>query len=46
MDAVSSDEDEFAADSDDVDSDEVEEFVGQDDVQDPAFSEQKDFIGF
>ena len=45
MDDVSSDDD-FAADSDDIDSDGVEEFIGKDVVEDPRFSEQSDFISF
>lgn len=46
MDDVSSDDDDFAADSDDIDSDGVEEFIGKDDVEDLRFSAQSDFIGF
>ncbi|RYP38144.1 hypothetical protein DL767_002661 [Monosporascus sp. MG133] len=45
MDDISSDDD-FAADSDDIDSDGVEEFIGKDEVEDARFSEQTDFIGF
>lgn len=45
MDDVSSDDD-FAADSDDIDSDGVEEFIERDEGEDPRFSEQSDFIGF
>ncbi|RYP51446.1 hypothetical protein DL768_003232 [Monosporascus sp. mg162] len=45
MDDISSDDD-FAADSDDIDSDGVEEFVGKDEVEDARFSEQTDFISF
>ncbi|KAJ2991471.1 hypothetical protein NUW58_g2496 [Xylaria curta] len=40
-----SSENEDAVDSDDVDSDEVEEFIGQNE-DDLSFAEQKDFIGF
>ncbi|KAK7754074.1 hypothetical protein SLS62_003920 [Diatrype stigma] len=42
---ISSDDD-FAADSDDIDSDGVEEFIEGDEVEDRRFSEQTDFIGF
>ncbi|RYP73728.1 hypothetical protein DL771_003441 [Monosporascus sp. 5C6A] len=45
MDDISSDDD-FAADSDDIDSDGVEEFIGKDEVEDARFSEQTDFISF
>lgn len=45
MEDVSSDDD-FAADSDDIDSDGVEEFIGGDEVEDPRFSQQSDFISF
>ncbi|KAK5628110.1 hypothetical protein RRF57_003825 [Xylaria bambusicola] len=41
---LSSDDDDMV-DSDDVDSDEAEEFIGHDNY-DPSFAEQKDFIGF
>ncbi|RYO73958.1 hypothetical protein DL764_011032 [Monosporascus ibericus] len=44
-DDISSDDD-FAADSDDIDSDGVEEFIGKDEVEDARFSEQTDFISF
>jgi len=42
MEDVSSDEDGDSVDSYDVDSDEVEEFIGQD--EDFDFNDQKDFI--
>ena len=45
MEDLSSDED-AAADSDDIDSDEVEEFVMKDDDDDLDFAEQKDYIEF
>jgi hypothetical protein len=44
MDDLSSDEDGDSVDSNDVDSDEVEEFIGQDDSVDFDFAKQKDFI--
>ncbi|KAJ1333593.1 cleavage and polyadenylation specificity factor subunit 4 [Microdochium nivale] len=43
---LTSDDDDFAADSDDYDSDEVEEFIGKDAIDDVSFIDQKDFIGF
>lgn len=42
---LSSEEEDNGA-SDDIDSDEVEEFIGGDEVEDLDFSGQKDFIGF
>ncbi|KAK8114043.1 hypothetical protein PG999_006112 [Apiospora kogelbergensis] len=46
MSDLSSDDDDDGA-SNDIDSDEVEEFIGKDDeVQDLDFAAQKDFIGF
>ena len=41
---LSSDEDGDSVDSYDVDSDEVDEFIGQDDSGDTSFVDQKDFI--
>lgn len=46
MEFVSSDDEDAAADSDDIDSDEVEEFVKKDDDDDLDFVQQKDYIGF
>ncbi|ORY66290.1 uncharacterized protein BCR38DRAFT_429802 [Pseudomassariella vexata] len=45
MDDVSSDDDDTGG-SEDIDSDEVEEFIGTDDVEDMDFSTQMDYIGF
>ncbi|KAI5868685.1 hypothetical protein GGS23DRAFT_592441 [Durotheca rogersii] len=45
MEDLSSDDEDAAADSDDIDSDEVEEFIGRDgDDNDLDFAEQKDYI--
>ncbi|KAI5926123.1 hypothetical protein F4810DRAFT_655404 [Camillea tinctor] len=46
MEDLSSDDGQGAPDSDDIDSDDVEEFIGQDNVDDLDFAEQKDFISF
>lgn len=46
MEDLSSDDDDAAADSDDVDSDEVEEFVKRDEEDDLDFVQQKDYIEF
>ncbi|KAL7627412.1 hypothetical protein AAE478_001605 [Parahypoxylon ruwenzoriense] len=44
MEDLSSDDEDAAADSDDIDSDEVEEFIGKDNEDDLDFAEQKDYI--
>ncbi len=44
MEDLSSDDDGESVDSYDVDSDEVDEFIGQDESGDSSFADQRDFI--